>query len=73
MATKRVVDNVCMTLEQDFIVKLLGLAESELFLLAARIERVEDLFVEDTSVVETRRTLQAKRDRLVAGMDSLRR
>jgi len=73
VATKRVVDNVCMTLEQDFIVKLLGLAESELFLLAARIERVEDLFVEDTSVVETRRTLQAKRDRLVAGMDSLRR
>jgi Dynamin GTPase effector domain len=73
VATKRLVDNVCMTIEQDFIVRLLGLAESELFLLAARLENVESLFTEDIAAVEKRRSLQAKRDRLTAGMDSLRR
>jgi Dynamin GTPase effector domain len=73
VATKRLVDNVCMTIEQDFIVRLLGLAESELFLLAARLENVETLFTEDIAVIEKRRSLQAKRYRLTAGMDSLRR
>lgn len=46
VATKRLVDNVCMTLEQDFVVKLLGKVESELFLLANRYSDVEELFIE---------------------------
>ena len=35
-----------MTLEQDFVVKLLGKVESELFLLTNRFSDVEELFVE---------------------------
>lgn len=46
VATKRLVDNVCMTMEQDFVVKLLGKVESELFLLTNRYTDVEELFVE---------------------------
>lgn len=46
VATKRLVDNVCMTLEQDFVVKLLTKVESELFLLTNRYTDVDDLFVE---------------------------
>lgn len=46
VATKRLVDNVCMTMEQDFVVKLLGKVESELFLLTNRYTEVEELFVE---------------------------
>lgn len=46
MATKRLVDNVCMTMEQDFVVKLLGKVESELFLLTNHFTDVEELFVE---------------------------
>lgn len=46
VATKRLVDNVCMTMEQDFVVKLLGKVESELFLLTNRFTEVEELFVE---------------------------
>lgn len=46
VATKRLVDNVCMTMEQDFVVKLLGKVESELFLLTNRFTDVEELFVE---------------------------
>lgn len=46
VATKRLVDNVCMTMEQDFVVKLLGKVESELFLLTNRFSEVEELFVE---------------------------
>ncbi|CAM9560457.1 unnamed protein product, partial [Phaeothamnion confervicola] len=61
VATKRLVDNVCMTIEQDFVVKLLGRAESELFLLPARFGGdVEGLFVEDTSTIEKRRSLQVR-------------
>lgn len=46
VATKRLVDNVCMTLEQDFTVKLLSKVESELFLLTNRFTEVEELFIE---------------------------
>jgi len=35
-----------MTMEQDFVVKLLGKVESELFLLTNRFTDVEELFVE---------------------------
>ncbi|CAN0543901.1 unnamed protein product, partial [Ectocarpus sp. 12 AP-2014] len=73
VATKRLVDNVCMTMEQDFVVKLLGKVESELFLLTNRFSDVEELFVEDTSVVEKRRSLQAKKQRLLKGLETLMR
>ncbi|CBJ26106.1 Mx1, Mx-like dynamin-related GTPase [Ectocarpus siliculosus] len=73
VATKRLVDNVCMTMEQDFVVKLLGKVESELFLLTNRFSEVEELFVEDTSVVEKRRSLQAKKQRLLKGLETLMR
>ncbi|CAM9711133.1 unnamed protein product, partial [Choristocarpus tenellus] len=73
VATKRLVDNVCMTLEQDFVVKLLGGVESELFLLTNHHKVVEELFLEDTSVVEKRRSLQAKKQRLIKGLESLMR
>eukprot|EP00903_Cladosiphon_okamuranus_P010659 g10077.t1 len=73
VATKRLVDNVCMTMEQDFVVKLLGKVESELFLLTNRFTDVEELFVEDTSVVEKRRALQAKKQRLLKGLETLMR
>lgn len=35
-----------MTMEQDFVVKLLGKVESELFLLTNRYTDVESLFLE---------------------------
>lgn len=53
VATKRLVDNVCMTMEQDFVVKLLGKVESELFLLTNRYTDVEELFVEVNKTKET--------------------
>lgn len=52
VATKRLVDNVCMTMEQDFVVKLLGKVESELFLLTNRFTDVEELFIEVTCPVQ---------------------
>jgi interferon-induced GTP-binding protein Mx1 len=72
VATKRLVDNVCMTIEQDFLVKLVHRAESELLLLSSHVESVEGLFTEDISVMEKRRSLQAKRDRLDKGLATLR-
>ena len=37
VATKRLVDNVCMTLEQDFTVRLLKDLDSACFLLGSKI------------------------------------
>ncbi len=37
IATKRLVDNVCMTMEQDFFSRLVTRAEEELFLISSRV------------------------------------
>ncbi len=37
IATKRLVDNVCMTMEQDFFARMVTRAEEELFLISSRV------------------------------------
>lgn len=77
VATKRIVDNVCMTMEHDFLGKLLKRLESECFLLATdfgqKSDELDALFAEDPGVRDRRRSLIAKRDRLSGALQTLRR
>lgn len=78
VATKRLVDNVCMTLEHDFTAAILKELESECFLFAAeyaapdREVELRRLFREDPAVVELRRAAKAKEERLSAALESLK-
>ena len=78
VATKRLVDNVCMTMEHDFLGKLLKQLEADCFVLATDsmgpkgAAHVAKLFAEDSSIVERRRTLIAKRNRLDEALRTLR-
>ncbi len=71
VATKRLVDNVCMTMEQDFFSRLVSHTEEELFLISSRVKSLDELFIEDASVVQKRRALQAKRNRLQDGLQKM--
>ena len=77
VATKRIVDNVCMTMEHDFLGKLLKRLESECFLLATdfgqKKEELDALFTEDPGVRDRRRSLISKRDRLTGALQTLRK
>jgi len=78
VATKRLVDNVCMTMEHDFLAKLLRRLEAECFVLATDsmgpdgAAHLARLFSEDTRTAERRRSLVAKRDRLDTALSTLR-
>ena len=78
VATKRLVDNVCMTIEHDFLGRLLCKLEEECFLLATNsfgpegVARLAQLFLEDPAVMERRRNLTAKKDRLATALDTLK-
>lgn len=78
VATKRLVDNVCMTLEHDFTANLLKEFESECFLFAAEYAapdkelELSRLFREDPAVVEVRRAAKAKQSRLTDALESLK-
>jgi interferon-induced GTP-binding protein Mx1 len=79
VATKRVVDNVCMTMEHDFVGKFLKKLEAECFVLATDCMGAEGpatlglLFAEDPVLQDRRRSLIAKRDRLGAALQTLRK
>ncbi len=79
VATKRLVDNVCMSVEHDFVGRLLQRLESECFLLATEgfaadgAATLAEYFDEDPVLAEQRRGLVAKRDRLEAALGTLRR
>lgn len=76
VATKRLVDNVCMTIEHDFLVALLLRLESDCFMLATEIghkaKDLASLFNEDPAVQAKREQLVAKRDRLAGALVTLR-
>jgi interferon-induced GTP-binding protein Mx1 len=78
VATKRLVDNVCMTMEHDFLGKLLKQLEAECFVIATDsmgpkgAEHLARLFSEDAAIMERRRGLIAKRNRLGEALKTLR-
>ncbi len=71
VATKRLVDNVCMTMEHDFFSRLVTRTEEELFLISSRVKSLDELFIEDASIVQKRRALQDKRNRLQDGLQKM--
>jgi len=76
VATKRLVDNVCMTIEHDFLSQVLRRLESECFLLATDVTRkqhdLDALFSEDPLMQSKRRQLFEKKDRLAHALATLR-
>eukprot|EP00619_Florenciella_sp_RCC1007_P017815 CAMPEP_0205938662 /NCGR_PEP_ID=MMETSP1325-20131115/47543_1 /ASSEMBLY_ACC=CAM_ASM_000708 /TAXON_ID=236786 /ORGANISM="Florenciella sp., Strain RCC1007" /LENGTH=186 /DNA_ID=CAMNT_0053309025 /DNA_START=81 /DNA_END=637 /DNA_ORIENTATION=+ len=77
VATKRLVDNICMAIEHDFVNTVLRQLESDCFMLATEVgQKVSDLellFSEDPTVQERRRNLFAKKERLSTALDTLRK
>ncbi|CAM9238790.1 unnamed protein product, partial [Heterosigma akashiwo] len=79
IATRRVIDNVCMTLEATFVARLLALLENRTFLLGsgpggeAEAGGVAQLFVEDEALARRRRALADKRERLERALDFVNR
>mmetsp|Transcript_7140 Transcript_7140/g.22532 ORF Transcript_7140/g.22532 Transcript_7140/m.22532 type:complete len:735 (+) Transcript_7140:293-2497(+) len=78
VATKRLVDNVCMTLEHDFTNAVLKDLEEATFLFAADVTNGDDadaelarLFLQDPRLVEQRNRAKAKRDRMAKALESL--
>ncbi|KAJ1460259.1 P-loop containing nucleoside triphosphate hydrolase protein [Pelagophyceae sp. CCMP2097] len=77
VATKRLVDNVCMTLEHDFTAKLLNELEAAAFLYAAELGApdkaldLERLFREDPTILEARRLALGKKTRIEQALASL--
>lgn len=77
VATKRLVDNVCMTMEHDFINKVVREVESQCFFVATNSGRDEEemgrLFSEDPAMRRKRQILLEKQDRTVAALQTLRK
>lgn len=77
VATKRLVDNVCMTFEHDFLWKILKRVESECFLMGTlvgqNVKELDGLFSEDPAMEARRRDLFAKRERLSTALATLRK
>ena len=79
VATKRLVDNVCMTMEHDFLAQLLKRLEADCFVLATDsmgadgAAHLAALFAENPAVEERRRGLVAKKTRLDDALTTLRR
>jgi interferon-induced GTP-binding protein Mx len=79
VSTKRIVDNVCMTMEHDFLGKFLKKLEAECFVLATDCMGVDGpatldiLFAEDPVLQDRRRSLIAKRGRLSGALATLRK
>jgi len=73
VATKRVVDNICMTIEQDFLMNLLMDLEHECVFVAQLNTQVESFLIEDSNILERRKHLEEKKERLEKGLESIRR
>ncbi len=77
VATKRLVDNVCMTLEHDFANFSLKKLEESCFLFAAdagvpeKTDLLERLFLQDPRVVAQRKAAIEKKMRMEAALDAL--
>ena len=77
VATKRLVDNVCMTLEHDFSNFSLKKLEESCFLFAAdagtpeKQDFIERLFLQDPRVVAQRRAALEKKARMEAALEAL--
>ena len=77
VATKRLVDNVCMTLEHDFANFSLKKLEESCFLFAAdagvpeKTDLLERLFLQDPRVVAQRKAAIEKKLRMEAALDAL--
>jgi hypothetical protein len=77
VATKRLVDNVCMTLEHDFANFSLKKLEESCFLFAAdagvpeKTDLLERLFLQDPRVVQQRKAALEKKGRMEAALDAL--
>jgi interferon-induced GTP-binding protein Mx1 len=78
VATKRFVDNVCISLEHDFIEKVLKKLEADCFMLVTNsfgpngAAELAHLFSEDPVVAEKRLNLTNKKERLTAALQTLR-
>jgi interferon-induced GTP-binding protein Mx len=78
VATKRLVDNVCMSLEHDFIAKVLTKIEADCFMLVTNsfgpdgAAQLAHLFSEDPIVAERRQNLVSKKERLTSALQTLR-
>jgi len=74
LATRRLVDNLCMAVEHDFAAQLAGKLETECFTFAGTVEgaRLDAMLEEDATVQEMRSQLQAKEQRLQAALQVLR-
>ena len=79
VATKRLVDNVCMTMEHDFLGMMLKRLEAECFVLTTDSMGADGetqlchFFSEDSAVLDKRKHLVAKRDRLDTALQTLRK
>ena len=77
VATKRLVDNVCMTLEHDFTNAILKQLEEACFMFAAEMSlddketELARLFLEDPQLLEQRAAARDKRDRMTKALASL--
>mmetsp|Transcript_26171 Transcript_26171/g.30995 ORF Transcript_26171/g.30995 Transcript_26171/m.30995 type:complete len:678 (+) Transcript_26171:20-2053(+) len=78
VATKRLVDNVCISLEHDFIEKVLTKLEADCFMLVTNsfgpngAGELAYLFSEDPLVAERRQNLMNKSERLNGAITTLR-
>jgi len=64
ISTRRMIDNMCLVLEQTFIAKLLTRLESECFLISTRVSNIQDLFHEDQVLAKKRQLLSEKKARV---------
>ncbi|KAH8097579.1 hypothetical protein JL720_472 [Aureococcus anophagefferens] len=77
VATNRLVDNVCMTLEHDFTNAILKQLEEACFMFAAEMSlddketELARLFLEDPQLLEQRAAARDKRDRMTKALASL--
>lgn len=72
---RRLVDNVCMTCEKDFIEKAIVEIESECFTLGSVFDggpTLAELFEEDQGILAKRLALLAKKERLARALSTLR-
>ena len=74
IAQRRLVDNVCMTIEQDFAKTLLQELEAECFIFASRVpaSKIDEMFVEDSTVAERRTRLTQTVARLQDALQTIR-
>ena len=73
IASRRLIDNVCMVVERDFVEALLTEVDTQttLFAMALSYSEIRELMKEDTRVIEKRKTIKARIQLIQSSLDVL--